>query len=322
MSWVVEHLHRDGTVLARIPVAGTVFRMGRDLGNDLVLDDPHVAAHHAELHISPDGSAQLQDLGTRNGIHPHRGKRERSYAVQSDAPYRLGTSLVRIRNRGWTLAPELALSTRAWWPLALLALSMVLARGAWDIWLTDLRDTPPSYVYELTAMVAALSIWSAMYALLGRLLGGVDRFFTHLLIACTAYLGAEVLHVALKLLSFSASWLWPMRIAPYATIVVVALTVRAHLRVADPRHWHVMRWGVATAAALAIAVPIAQVWISNHRLTNVQVLGAIEHPSLRVASPAAIPAFVEASAELKARADKARANTGDSLSELDDDDMD
>lgn len=322
MSWVVEHLHRDGTVLARIPVTGTVFRMGRDLGNDLVLDDPHVAAHHAQLHINPDGSAQLQDLGTRNGVHPQRGKREQAYAVQSDAPYRLGTSLVRIRNRDWTLAPELALSTRAWWPLALLALVLVIARGAWDIWLTDLRDTPPSYVYELTAMVAALCIWSAMYALLGRVLGGVDRFFTHLLIACTAYLGAAVLHMALQMLSFSASWLWPMRIAPYATIVVVALTVRAHLRVADPRHWHVMRWGVATATALAIAVPVAQVWISNHRLTNVQVLGAIEHPSLRLASPGAIPAFVDASLELKARADKARADAGDSLGGLDDDDID
>jgi hypothetical protein len=170
MSWVVEHLHRDGTVLARIAVSGSVFRIGRDLGNDLVLDDPHVAAHHAELHIAADGSAQLQDLGTRNGIHPHRGKREPSYAVQADAPFRLGSSQIRIRNRAWTLPPEVALSMRAMWPLAVLALILVLGRGAWDIWLTDLRDKPPSYVYELTAMAVALCVWSAMYALLGRLL--------------------------------------------------------------------------------------------------------------------------------------------------------
>jgi hypothetical protein len=322
MSWVVEHLHRDGTVLARIAVSGSVFRIGRDLGNDLVLDDPHVAAHHAELHIAADGSAQLQDLGTRNGIHPHRGKREPSYAVQADAPFRLGSSQIRIRNRALTLPPEVALSMRAMWPLAVLALILVLGRGAWDIWLTDLRDKPPSYVYELTAMAVALCVWSAMYALLGRLLSGVDRFFTHLLIACSAFLGATVLHILLQLLSFSASWLWPMRIAPYATVVIVALTVRAHLRVADPRHWPVLRWGVATVAALAIVVPVAQVWITHHRLTNVQVLGAIEHPSLRLASPVGIPAFVDTTLELKVKADKARANNGDDNSGLDDGDSD
>lgn len=320
MSWVVEHLHRDGTVLARRAVEGSVFRIGRDLGNDLVLDDPHVAAHHAELHITPDGSAQLQDLGTRNGIRPHRGKMAPSYLVQSDAPYRLGTSHVRVRNRAWVLPPEMALSVRAMWPLALIALILVMGRGAWDIWLTDLRDKPPSYVYELSAMAAALCIWSALYALLGRVLGGVDRFFTHLFIASSAYLGATVLHLALQMLSFSASWLWPMRIAPYATVVIVALTIRAHLRVADPRHWPVLRWGVATATALAIAVPVAQVWISNHRLTNVQVLGAVEHPSLRLASPVGIPTFVDATLSLKAQVDKARADNSDDSDGVDDDD--
>lgn len=322
MSWVVEHLHRDGSVLARSAVTGPVFRIGRDLGNDLVLDDPHVAAHHAELHIAPDGSAQLQDLGTRNGILPHRGKREPVYAVHADVPYRLGNSHIRIRNRGWTLPPEVALSMRAIWPLAVLALILVMGRSAWDIWLTDLHDKPPSYVYELSAMAVALCVWSAMYGLLGRVLGGVDRFFTHLLIASTAMLGATVLHIVLQLLSFSASWLWPMRIGPYVTVVILALTVRAHLRVADPRHWPVLRWGVATAAALAIAVPVAQVWISNHRLTNVQVLGAIEHPSLRLASPVSIPVFVDTTLELKAKADKARANNGDDSSGLDDGDSD
>jgi hypothetical protein len=322
MSWVVEHLHRDGTVLARSAVIGSVFRIGRDLGNDLVLDDPHVAAHHAELHVAPDGSAQLQDLGTRNGIHPHRGKREPHYAVLADAPYRLGNSLIRIRHRSWALPPELALSMRAMWPLAILALMLVLGRGAWDIWLTDLRDKPPSYVYELSSLAAAMCIWSAMYALLGRVLSGGDRFFTHLFIASSAFLGATVLHVLLQVLSFSASWLWPMRIAPYTTVVIVALTIRAHLRVADPRHWPVLRWGVATATALAIAVPVAQVWISSHRLTHVQVLGAIEHPSLRLASPVSIAAFVDANLALKAKADKARADSTEDNTTLDDGDAD
>ena len=48
MSWFIEHLHRDGSVLVRMLVPNEdpstrVFRIGRALDNDLILDDPHCA---------------------------------------------------------------------------------------------------------------------------------------------------------------------------------------------------------------------------------------------------------------------------------------
>lgn len=311
MSWVVEHLHRDGTVMARIPLAGPQLRIGRALDNDLVLDDPHCAAHHAVLRIDADGQARLHDLDTVNGIRVgnRRGKNGRHavYPVQDDARIQLGASYIRVRHAGWELAPERPLSQRLIWPYALLALMLVLAYAGWDLWLKDVREGSPPYLSTLSILTAGLAVWSAVYALLGRLLGGPDRFFTHVLIACTAYLGATLLHNALQLLAFSAYWLWPIRIASYATVVALALTVRAHLRVADPRHWEVTRWGVALAALMAIAVPLGQTWISSKRLTHIQVMGLTQHPALRLAQPASIPNFMDGVAKLQGRVDAQRA---------------
>jgi hypothetical protein len=317
MSWVVEYLHRDGSVLARIPVpailaddpdATSCIRIGRALDNDLVLDDPHCAPHHARLDVGADGSARLIDLETRNGIVGARNKRAAIHDVTSDEPYRLGQSLIRVRSSTWPLAAERSLSRRAIWPLALLGLALVLAHGAWQLWLTDVQEKSPPYLYGLSSLAAALCMWSAMYALFGRLFTGAERFFSHLAIASAGYLAGTLILNSLEVLAFSASWLWPVRITQPVVVMVAAMTVRFHLRLADPRHWRTLRVGLVVVAALAIAIPIAQHWVSHKRLTDVQTLRSIEHPALRLARPVPLPEFSAAAALLKERVDKARKN--------------
>ncbi|HWH73714.1 MAG TPA: FHA domain-containing protein, partial [Methylibium sp.] len=46
---MVELLDRDGSVAHRIPVRRWPVTIGRAIDCDVVLDDPHVAAHHARL---------------------------------------------------------------------------------------------------------------------------------------------------------------------------------------------------------------------------------------------------------------------------------
>lgn len=315
MTWFVELMHRDGSVQTRRRVDGSELRMGRALDNDLVIDDPYCAAHHALLRIEPDGSAVLRDLGTLNGIAPARGKRDNGgkngnrtavFTVQNDAPFRAGQSLIRIRNSAWPMPPELALSFRLIWPFALLALVLVLLHTAWHLWLTDVSEKSPQYLYGLVGVAAGVSVWSGMYALLGRLISGTERFFTHLLIASCGYLVIAFAERALALVSFSMAWLWPLRIEYSVTILLIASLVRAHLRVADPRHWPTLRWTVALVAALALFVPVAQLWISSHRLTNVQTLSTSEHPALRLAQPIGVEAMIESTAPLKTRVDALR----------------
>lgn len=312
MSWFVEHLHRDGSVLARVSVPeraeNASVTIGRALDNDLILDDPHCAAHHARLEVAADGSARLLDLGSSNGIIAGRNKRARIHEVKNDDPYRLGHTVIRVRSSEWPLAPERSLSQRAVWPLALLGLALVLSYGAWQLWLTDVQQKSPPYLYGLAGIAAGLCLWSAMYALFGRLVTGVERFFSHLAIASAGYLSGTVILNFLQVLAFSMSWLWPVRITEPVVVIVAALTVRYHLRLADPRHWRTLRVGLVIVAALAIVIPIAQNWVSNQRLTNVQTLSSIEHPALRIAKPVPLQEFSTSAESLKARVDKARKN--------------
>jgi hypothetical protein len=82
-------------------------------------------------------------------------------------------------------------------------LAAVVVYAIWRTWLGDVGETPPLYLSEIMGLVVVLAIWSTGYALLGRLLGGRDRFFKHFLIVCCAYVGGMMLDHLLKLLAFS-----------------------------------------------------------------------------------------------------------------------
>ncbi len=308
MTWYVEQLLRDGSTLSRLQVAenASAIRIGRALDNDVVLDDPHCAPYHATLELAADGTARLVDLNTQNGIIGGRNKRAPAFAVTDDAPYRLGQSAIRVRSSAWALPPERVLSRRRVWLYALVAMLAVFAHGVWDIWLGDVQMKSPAYLNQLGGMALGLALWSSAYALFGRLITGSERFFSHLLIACSGYLTGTVVLYLLELLSFSTSWLWPMRIADQVVIIVAACTVRFHLKIADPRHWPTLRIGVVLVAAAAIIVPLTQRWISHGRLTDVQTLYSVKHPALRLASPTPIATFSDSTATLKAKVDKAR----------------
>jgi FHA domain len=313
MSWYVEHLHRDGSVQARVRVpqydataTDTAFLIGRALDNDLVLDDPHCAAYHAQLEIDADGKARLYDLDSTNGIAFGNKRRQKAHDVTSAEPYRLGQSLIRIRSTDWPLAPERALSNRAVWPLALGLLALVMAYSAWTLWLHDVNEKSPPYLYGLSGIVAALCLWSAAYALFGRLVSGQVRFLSHLAIASAGYLCITLVDHLLDTMAFSFSWLWPLRISHTVVILLGALTVRYHLRLADPKHWGTLRIGLGVVAAAVIIIPIAQNWISHQRLTDIQTVSHIEHPALRMAQPVTLQDLTATTASLKERVDKAR----------------
>ena len=161
---------------------------------------------------------------------------------------------------------------------------------------------------------AGLGAWSAAYTLFGRLVSGTQRFFHHLAIACTGFLAGTVLLHAMDTLAFASAWLWPVQIHQPVVVLVAALTVRAHLRLADPRHWPGLRYAVVLVAALAIIIPIAQQTISNSRWSPIESTAVLKHPALRLVSPGTISDISKRQTELRTRADalKAKKEDGDS----------
>lgn len=224
-----------------------------------------------------------------------------------------------MRSPAWALAPELPLPTRHLWLWALLALIAVLANAVWEVWLTDRQRESPPYLHPVAGIAGVITLWSAAYALSGRLANGSDRFFNHLLIACCGYLGLTALDHLLPTLGFVTGWVWPLQWLPYILGLSVALTVRAHLRTADPRHWPPSRWGLAMVTAVAMAVPLAQQWISHKEWTSTHTMDVITYPTLRLAKPLAVDHFLGNVQSLKARSDAARkvADGGDEESRED-----
>jgi pSer/pThr/pTyr-binding forkhead associated (FHA) protein len=318
MSWAVELLQRDGSVLARqfvnAPAAEldgalpevAALTIGRALDNDLVLEDTHCAPHHARLEVNSNGQATLIDLDTHNGIY--RGRRERLQRIEIAASdiFRLGQSTIRVRSLASSMTPEQPLSTRMIWPWALLALAVVMAHGAWEMWLRHVTESTPSYLYELSGQAFAVCAWSGVYALLGRLITGNERFFTHVLIACCGLLTGVVLLEVLEITAFATSWLFPIQITQIVVVLVAAMTIRFHLRIADPRHWPTLRYAVVLVATLSIIVPIVQKWITQDRITDVQTLNVIRHPVFRLANPASVESFNSSANELRDRTDALR----------------
>jgi FHA domain len=324
MTWVIERLNRDGSINSRVSVQAAddniaSISVGRALDNDVVIDDPHAAPHHARLDFLLDGSANVIDIGSKNKIINHAKKHVDAIHINAlasesqRANFIIGQTLFRLRNTDWPISDERVLSRRNIWPYALGAFLAALSYSAYNIWLGDISEKPPQYLNLIAATAAGLAIWSSIYAVFGRLISGVDRLLTHLLIACIGFLSGSFTLNLLESLAFATSWLWPIRITETVVVIAAAITVAFHLKVADPRHWRSTRIAIVAIASLAIVVPIAQLWILEGRLTRVQTHVDVKHPLLRIAPPIPLDTLLNRANDLKEKvdADRKKDNSSD-----------
>ena len=106
MIWV-EILSRHRDVAARFRITGPDVRIGRGYDNDVIVDDPYVAAQH--LHVFRDETGQLvvEDLGSANGMFLDGGKsRLARLTVDGRQPIRIGQTYLRVRDLNHAVEPE------------------------------------------------------------------------------------------------------------------------------------------------------------------------------------------------------------------------
>jgi hypothetical protein len=84
----------DDQVVRTIPI-GRRARIGRQADNDLVLTDPGVSRHHAEI-TSERGTCTLRDLGSTNGTLVN-GTRVSEHALRDGDRIQIGSSVVEFR---------------------------------------------------------------------------------------------------------------------------------------------------------------------------------------------------------------------------------
>jgi pSer/pThr/pTyr-binding forkhead associated (FHA) protein len=97
MIWI-EILSRHRDITARFRIAGPEACVGRGYDNDVIVDDPYVAAQHLRIFRDETGRLVAEDMGSANGLFLDAGKsRQARIIVDGSHPIRIGQTFLRIR---------------------------------------------------------------------------------------------------------------------------------------------------------------------------------------------------------------------------------
>ncbi len=302
---LIELIDRDGRVRRAVDVHDWPVRLGRALDNTVVLDDPHVAAHHATLLADEQGRLRVEAGASLNGVA--LGKRRLqagdSATLAADAALLLGTQRLRVRLAGGLagglagrlpvgLAGDPPSDLPAELPLAAPGLGMgalAALAATWLAWQVAQRwvQLDPGADLEkwlpwLLGLPTGLAVWSGAWALGSKLFRHGFDFSHHAAIALSVMLGYEVLDMALPLLAATAdlpllAMVWRQWGAPLA----VAVLLRAHLRQLLPQRPRTVNANVLALLLASLAVTSAVNWRQQGRLLSEPYMASLPLPALR-----------------------------------------
>ncbi len=309
----VEILSRQLGVIARHRCAGPDIRIGRGYENDIVLDDPSVAASHLRIARQADGELVAEDLGSANGLYAGNAKqRVRRALIDGSQVLRIGNTLLRIREPGYAVAPESA--ARPWHFAASIIAAMGVAALLLQVLAVWLNDTAEprfvSYLPTLLGVPAVALVWVAGWALLCRIFSGHARFLRNLFIALAGFLAYSLAATAVGLLAFALSWR-PLATDFYAGAwICFAAICFFHLREISAAHLPLKG---AIAGALAILAIASQTILQSeaNRTAQRNYVFLLLPPALRIVPASSQEVFFTNIEKLKLRLDQDRADDPD-----------
>jgi hypothetical protein len=310
---LIELLDRDGQPRHTIRVTQWPVRIGRAIDCEVVLDDPHVAPHHASLVLHEDG-VHVEPLPSVNGVRLGRAKIVGASAqLQPTAQLQLGATQLRVRLSGEHLAPEQPLADvhhgtgrRAAWLVGLAVVAAVWA--GLNQWVAS---APGQSGTEITSLYLgapiALAIWCSLWALGSKLFQRQFAFWPHLETA-----------LFWPLVAFSAPWL--AKAGRVVLIAAVAMLLWRHLSIVLPQRRNAFAIVIAGILVVAGALNLSERLRHQQPLVGDLYLGTISLPVLRVAKPVSAETFVKSAAPLEKRLSKwAKAGGDDAVSDGEDD---
>jgi Inner membrane component of T3SS, cytoplasmic domain len=307
VMWL-ELLSRHHDVTQRQRCTGTEIRIGRAYDNDLVLDDPYVAAHHLRLRRTEEGWL-AEDLDSTNGLLAERGKeRFDRLKLDDDRIIRIGNTLLRLRSEQYRVAPERVDARRLpLWPVALLLAIGIIGIEVVATWLAEIREPDLSaYLAKISQIAGEVLGWAGIWAILSRVFGGRAWFDRHLLIALTGVFTASAIDEVLKYAGFALSVQPVVSYEYLVRWVIVGLVCFCHLQLIIPRH--ARRSGTALAGLTVLAIGLQTVLDADNR-RNVDpppFQGQYYPPALRLTTPETDAQFFAEAQRLKARLDANR----------------
>jgi hypothetical protein len=308
---LLEVRDRDGHVRHYLPVTAWPVQAGRALDNDLVIADPHVAAHHFEVNAD-DAGVYVKVGDTRNGLRAdgrHLAAGER--LVVGDTPLRLdaGDTHLTLRLARHALAPEEPLATpRSMWHAAwptLVAGCVVLVLLLFSTWLdTDPDDWTRALGSMLVAALTAGLTWCAGWSLLSKIFTRRSHFWWHVRVLLLGVLAIDVAGVMSRLLAFSLSWPTLSDFSFVPLYAIAAAMLYFHVQGVEPRRPQRMR---AVAVGMFIAGTALSLWFNRQnrdQFGDELYMNHLFPPALRVARPIDTDTFAKNLVSLQAVLDE------------------
>ncbi len=305
----VELLTPDNDVISRSKFTHLPIRIGRAYDNDIIVDDPHTAAHHAQIELNQLDELVISDLGSQNGIALKK-QRNDFFVVDGDEVYRLGHTRVRVRTSTYQVAPELGdYTNHHWegWLPALMGGLLLTVIGLLSSWISDLQQGSFSkYLLELVSTLGFALGWAGAWAVFSKLLNGHARFGRHLFIVSTGLAVAEMWEFLSGAVAYSLSLEWLARFTVQPIIIIFAVVLYFHLLTAGSKRPHRMRFYLTGLAILAIGINMAKQYQASNYLADELYMSKLYPPALRVSSDTPLDEFSRSIEALKDKVDSER----------------
>ncbi|MES1162571.1 MAG: FHA domain-containing protein, partial [Rhizobacter sp.] len=292
---------RDGQIRQSHSVAQWPLRVGRALDNDLVLSDPHVAAHHLHIAETEAGLALHVDE-TRNGVqlgNKRLPQGESALLPTHGKPIELmaGSTRLRLRLPGHEVAPEVVIAPavslkRRAAPL-LLAGFLLLAGLLFNNYLNSDPDGLNRAIGNtLVSAFVGGAVWCGFWATLSKIFTRQTYFFWHLRVFLVAGIALMLIDIVPAMLAFMFSWPWMTDFAFVGEIAVAAAALYFHLLAVEPARHRLLKWVAAVCAVVGIGLTL---WFNVQRsdmLGDELYMNHLFPPALRLAKPVSADAFV------------------------------
>lgn len=310
MIWV-ELLSRHRDIAARFRIAASEARIGRGYDNDVIIDDPYVAAQHLRVFRDEAGQLVAEDLGSANGTFLDGGRQRLArIVVDGKHPIRIGKTHLRIRDVYHEVERE-RLAAPEWRTLPVVAAAALgaslLGLSALQIWLAQTSEMRASgYLAPLFGIVAMVLLWAGLWALLSRIFSGSAHLLRNLLITLAGGLAFSLYHEVARLLAFGWTFSAAATYQYVAAWSILAVVCFLHLREVGQTRLKLKAAIVGALFVVAIAFQTLQrseAFSDDGRQYRVHQLMP---PALRAVSLTEQSAFFGEIANLKARLDSDR----------------
>jgi len=301
---VVELLGRDGRATLVQRVTRWPARIGRSPACDIVLDDAHLAAEHAELQLAPEGGVLLKLLDSRNGgtVAGKRLAAGDEAALPAGGAFQLAGCALRLRTSADALAPEQLLivhPTRHWALLPLLLLAMLFFQWVdrWSALDPDARWI--DYASPLLAPLAFVLAWAGLWSLANQLFQHRFPFTTHLRRALLVIVALQVLEWLLPAVAYAFSWPRLMVLDSLAVPVAGAALIAWHARLVWPGARRTLNVGIAALLVLGMGLQVGNRQEQQY-VFGPPYLASLPPPALRIAAPKPPQTLIESLKPLQA----------------------